>query len=98
LSGGYPARPGHHEEWRGWSKATPDVSNYSRASYIYRGHLSSAIRYPEALRFGPVGISDSNPKTGCHALSPDQEERARTEGHERGLAEYLDARLISVSV
>jgi succinate-semialdehyde dehydrogenase/glutarate-semialdehyde dehydrogenase len=73
-------------------------TSYGLASYIYTRDLSRATRVAEALRFGIVGINDINPTSAAAPFGGIKESGLGREGAQEGLSEYLDTKLIGVSI
>ena len=78
-----------------------DLANdtaYGLASYVYTRDLSRAIRVSEALRFAIVGINDINPTSAAAPFGGMKESGLGREGGQEGIAEYLDTKLVGLSV
>ena len=78
-----------------------DMANdtaYGLASYIYTRDLSRAIRVSEALRFAIVGVNDINPTSAAAPFGGMKESGLGREGGQEGIAEYLETKLIGLSV
>jgi succinate-semialdehyde dehydrogenase / glutarate-semialdehyde dehydrogenase len=73
-------------------------TRYGLASYVYTRDLSRAIRVSEALRFAIVGINDINPTSAAAPFGGLQESGLGREGGHEGIAEYLDTKLVGLSV
>jgi succinate-semialdehyde dehydrogenase / glutarate-semialdehyde dehydrogenase len=73
-------------------------TNYGLASYLYTRDLSRAIRVSEALRFAIVGINDINPTSAAAPFGGMKESGLGREGGQEGIAEYLETKLIGISV
>ena len=73
-------------------------TEYGLASYIYTKDLSRAVRVSEALRFGIVGVNDINP-TGAQApFGGTGVSGIGREGGAEGIDEYLDVKLVGLSL
>lgn len=71
---------------------------YGLASYLYTRDLSRAVRVAEALRFGIVGVNDINP-TGAQApFGGVGVSGLGREGGAEGLDEYLDVKLVGLTL
>jgi succinate-semialdehyde dehydrogenase / glutarate-semialdehyde dehydrogenase len=73
-------------------------TTYGLASYVYTRDLSRAIRVSEALRFAIVGINDINPTSAAAPFGGTKESGLGREGGREGIAEYLDTKLVGLSV
>ena len=73
-------------------------THYGLASYIYTRDLSRAFRVAEALQFGMVGINDINPTSAAAPFGGVKESGLGREGAREGLLEYLDSKLLGVSI
>lgn len=73
-------------------------TSYGLASYIYTQNLARALRVAEALRFGMVGINDINPTAACAPFGGVKESGLGREGAQEGLHEYLETKLIGISI
>jgi succinate-semialdehyde dehydrogenase/glutarate-semialdehyde dehydrogenase len=71
---------------------------YGLASYIYTRDLSRALRVAEALRFGMVGINDINPTSAAAPFGGIKESGLGREGAREGIFEYLDVKLVGISI
>ena len=71
---------------------------YGLASYIYTQNLARALRVAEALRFGMVGINDINPTSAAAPFGGVKESGVGREGAQEGISEYLDTKLIGISI
>jgi succinate-semialdehyde dehydrogenase/glutarate-semialdehyde dehydrogenase len=60
--------------------------------------LGRATRVAEALRFGIVGINDINPTSAAAPFGGIKESGLGREGAQEGLSEYLDTKLIGISI
>ncbi|MBY4039213.1 NAD-dependent succinate-semialdehyde dehydrogenase [Rhodococcus fascians] len=73
-------------------------TDYGLASYVYTRDLSRAIRVSEKLRFGMVGVNDINPTSAAAPFGGVKESGLGREGAADGIGEYLDTKLIGISV
>jgi succinate-semialdehyde dehydrogenase / glutarate-semialdehyde dehydrogenase len=78
--------------------ARANDTEYGLASYLYTRDLSRAVRVSEALRFGIVGVNDINP-TGAQApFGGTGVSGIGREGGAEGIDEYLDVKLVGLSL
>jgi succinate-semialdehyde dehydrogenase/glutarate-semialdehyde dehydrogenase len=73
-------------------------TDYGLASYLYTNDLSRAVRVAEALRFGIVGVNDINPTAAAAPFGGIKDSGLGREGGPAGIEEYLDTKLVGVSV
>ncbi len=73
-------------------------TNYGLAAYLYTRDLSRAIRISEALRFAIVGINDINPTSAAAPFGGVKESGLGREGGQEGIVEYLETKLVGISV
>jgi succinate-semialdehyde dehydrogenase / glutarate-semialdehyde dehydrogenase len=78
--------------------AMANDTNYGLASYIYTQNLSRAFRVAEALRFGMVGVNDINPTSAAAPFGGVKESGVGREGAHEGLMEYLETKLVGISI
>ena len=78
--------------------AAANDTNYGLASYIYTRDLSRSLRVAERLKFGMVGINDINPTSAAAPFGGVKESGLGREGASEGLMEYLDTKLIGISI
>jgi succinate-semialdehyde dehydrogenase/glutarate-semialdehyde dehydrogenase len=78
--------------------ARANETTYGLASYIYTRDLSRAFRVAEALRFGMVGINDINPTSAAAPFGGTKESGLGREGAHEGILEYLDTKLVGLSL
>ena len=73
-------------------------TDYGLAAYLYTKDISRAIRVSEALRFAIVGINDINPTSAAAPFGGMKESGLGREGGQEGIVEYLETKLIGISV
>jgi succinate-semialdehyde dehydrogenase/glutarate-semialdehyde dehydrogenase len=73
-------------------------TTYGLAAYIYTNDLSRAIRVSEQLRFGIIGVNDINPTSAAAPFGGVKESGLGREGGPQGIDEYVDVKLIGISV
>ncbi len=73
-------------------------TDYGLASYVYTRDLSRALRVSEKLNFGMVGINDINPTSAAAPFGGVKESGLGREGAAEGINEYLDTKLIGISI
>jgi succinate-semialdehyde dehydrogenase/glutarate-semialdehyde dehydrogenase len=73
-------------------------TEYGLASYLYTNNLSRAIRVAERLKFGMVGINDINPTSAAAPFGGVNQSGLGVEGARQGMHEYLDTKLLGISV
>ncbi|MBB6473351.1 NAD-dependent succinate-semialdehyde dehydrogenase [Sphaerisporangium rubeum] len=73
-------------------------TRYGLASYIYTRDLGRALRVSEALRFGMVGVNDINPTSAAAPFGGAKESGLGREGAQEGLLEYLETKLVGISI
>lgn len=78
-------------------KAANDT-RYGLAAYIYTKDISRAWRVSEALKFGMVGINDINPTSAAAPFGGVKESGLGREGAQEGILEYLDTKLVGLSL
>jgi succinate-semialdehyde dehydrogenase/glutarate-semialdehyde dehydrogenase len=78
--------------------AMANDTNYGLASYIYTQNLARALRVVEALRFGMVGVNDINPTSAAAPFGGVKESGIGREGAHEGLMEYLETKLVGISI
>jgi succinate-semialdehyde dehydrogenase / glutarate-semialdehyde dehydrogenase len=75
-----------------------NATSYGLASYIYTNDLVKATRVSEALQFGIVGINDINPTAAAAPFGGIKYSGLGREGAQAGIEEYLDTKLIGLSL
>jgi succinate-semialdehyde dehydrogenase/glutarate-semialdehyde dehydrogenase len=78
--------------------AMANDTSYGLAAYLYTNDLSRALRVSEALRFGIVGINDINPTGAAAPFGGIKESGLGREGGPQGIEEYLDTKLVGISL
>jgi succinate-semialdehyde dehydrogenase/glutarate-semialdehyde dehydrogenase len=78
-------------------KAANDT-RYGLAAYVYTRDLARALRVTEALKFGMVGVNDINPTSAAAPFGGVKESGLGREGAQEGLLEYLDTKLVGISI
>jgi succinate-semialdehyde dehydrogenase/glutarate-semialdehyde dehydrogenase len=78
--------------------AMANDTKYGLASYVYTQNLARALRVTEALRFGMVGINDINPTSAAAPFGGVRESGVGREGAHEGIAEYLETKLVGISI
>jgi succinate-semialdehyde dehydrogenase / glutarate-semialdehyde dehydrogenase len=73
-------------------------TTYGLASYLYTTNLAKATRISEALQFGIVGINDINPTAAAAPFGGIKYSGLGREGGIQGIDEYLDTKLIGMSL
>jgi len=73
-------------------------TSYGLAAYLYTKDLSRAIRVTEALRFAIVGVNDINPTSAAAPFGGMKESGLGREGGQEGIVEYLETKLVGISV
>jgi succinate-semialdehyde dehydrogenase/glutarate-semialdehyde dehydrogenase len=73
-------------------------TDYGLASYVYTNNLSRAFRVFERLKFGMVGVNDINPTSAAAPFGGVKQSGLGVEGAREGLHEYLDTKLVGISV
>jgi succinate-semialdehyde dehydrogenase/glutarate-semialdehyde dehydrogenase len=73
-------------------------TDYGLAAYLYTSDISRAIRVSEALRFAIVGVNDINPTSAAAPFGGMKESGLGREGGQEGIVEYLETKLIGISV
>jgi succinate-semialdehyde dehydrogenase / glutarate-semialdehyde dehydrogenase len=78
--------------------AAANDTTYGLASYIYTTDIAAATRISEALQFGIIGINDINPTAAAAPFGGTKFSGLGREGGVQGLDEYLDTKLIGLSL
>jgi succinate-semialdehyde dehydrogenase / glutarate-semialdehyde dehydrogenase len=73
-------------------------TTYGLASYLYTTNIAKATRISEALQFGIVGINDINPTAAAAPFGGVKFSGLGREGGVQGIDEYLDTKLIGLSL
>jgi len=73
-------------------------TDYGLAAYLYTKDISRAIRVSEALRFAIVGVNDINPTSAAAPFGGIKESGLGREGGQEGIVEYLETKLVGISV
>lgn len=73
-------------------------TRYGLAAYIYTRDVSRALRVAEALKAGMIGINDINPTSAAAPFGGVKESGLGREGAQEGIQEYLDTKLVGISV
>jgi succinate-semialdehyde dehydrogenase / glutarate-semialdehyde dehydrogenase len=73
-------------------------TDYGLAAYVYTKDISRAIRVSEALRFAIVGVNDINPTSAAAPFGGMKESGLGREGGQEGITEYLETKLVGISV
>jgi succinate-semialdehyde dehydrogenase / glutarate-semialdehyde dehydrogenase len=73
-------------------------TDYGLAAYLYTRDISRAIRVSEALRFAIVGVNDINPTSAAAPFGGMKESGLGREGGREGIVEYLETKLVGISL
>jgi succinate-semialdehyde dehydrogenase / glutarate-semialdehyde dehydrogenase len=73
-------------------------TEYGLASYVYTNTLARAWRVFERLKFGMVGVNDINPTSAAAPFGGVKSSGLGSEGAREGLLEYLDTKLVGISI
>jgi succinate-semialdehyde dehydrogenase/glutarate-semialdehyde dehydrogenase len=73
-------------------------TTYGLASYLYTTNIAKATRISEALQFGIVGINDINPTAAAAPFGGVKFSGLGREGGVQGIDEYLDTKLVGLSL
>jgi succinate-semialdehyde dehydrogenase / glutarate-semialdehyde dehydrogenase len=75
-----------------------NMTQYGLASYLYTADINRAVRVSEALRFAIIGINDINPTAAAAPFGGIKDSGLGREGGAMGIDEYLDLKLVSLSI
>jgi len=78
--------------------ARANDTRYGLASYLYTQNLGRAWRTLERLHFGIVGINDINPTAAAAPFGGMKQSGLGREGGSEGIAEYLETKLVGLSI
>ncbi|MCW0191436.1 MAG: NAD-dependent succinate-semialdehyde dehydrogenase [Rhodococcus sp.] len=78
--------------------AKANDTDYGLASYVYTDDLRRAVRVTEKLRFGIVGVNDINPTAAAAPFGGIKDSGLGREGGAQALDEYLDVKLVGMSL
>jgi succinate-semialdehyde dehydrogenase/glutarate-semialdehyde dehydrogenase len=78
--------------------AKANDTRYGLASYLYTQNLTRAWRTLERLRFGIVGVNDINPTAAAAPFGGMKQSGLGREGGVEGIAEYLETKLVGLSI
>ncbi len=78
--------------------AAANDTEYGLASYVYTNDLGRAFRVVEQLRFGMVGVNDINPTSAAAPFGGVKASGLGREGGDTGIDEYLDTKLVGLSI
>jgi succinate-semialdehyde dehydrogenase / glutarate-semialdehyde dehydrogenase len=78
--------------------AMANDTEYGLASYIYTQNLSRAFRTAEDLDFGIIGVNDINPTSAAVPFGGIKHSGLGREGARVGLEEYLDIKVVGMSL
>ena len=67
-------------------------------SYVYTRDLKKAFRLFEGLHFGIIGINDINPTSAAAPFGGMKESGIGREGSSEGIDEFLETKLVGLSV
>jgi len=71
---------------------------YGLAAYVYTPNLSKAWKTAEALQFGMIGVNDINPTSAAVPFGGIKESGLGREGAREGILEYLDSKVLGISL
>jgi succinate-semialdehyde dehydrogenase/glutarate-semialdehyde dehydrogenase len=75
-----------------------NATTYGLASYVYTTSIARATRVSEALEFGIVGVNDINPTAAAAPFGGVKYSGLGREGGTQGIDEYLDTKLVGISL
>ncbi len=78
--------------------AMANDTEYGLASYVYTNNLSRAFRVFEQLKFGMVGVNDINPTSAAAPFGGVKGSGLGVEGARDGMLEYLETKLVGISI
>lgn len=73
-------------------------TDYGLAAYVYTNDLKKAWNTVERLRFGIIGVNDVNPTAAAAPFGGVKESGLGREGGAEGIGEYLDTKLVGITV
>jgi succinate-semialdehyde dehydrogenase/glutarate-semialdehyde dehydrogenase len=78
--------------------AMANDTDYGLASYVYTKSITRAFRAMEQLKFGMVGVNDINPTSAAAPFGGVKQSGLGVEGAREGIGEYLDTKLVGLSI
>ncbi|MBO0730823.1 MAG: NAD-dependent succinate-semialdehyde dehydrogenase [Acidimicrobiaceae bacterium] len=78
--------------------AMANDTSYGLASYVYTNDLRRALAVAEQLDFGMIGVNDINPTSAAVPFGGIKESGLGREGAREGILEYLDQKVVGISV
>ena len=78
--------------------AMANDTDYGLASYVYTQSLPRAFKAMERLKFGMVGVNDINPTSAAAPFGGVKQSGLGVEGAREGIGEYLDTKLVGLSI
>ena len=73
-------------------------TEYGLASYVYTNNLTRAWKMFEKLEFGMIGVNDINPTSASAPFGGVKSSGLGVEGARDGIMEYLETKLIGISL